>query len=201
MSADSSVLRHGDLVLEPIVPAHASALWDELQDPELYTFTPHDPPASREALASRYERWAARRSPDGTEIWLNYAVFRPADGRYLGLVQATLQENGTTYLAYEVFPAHWRRGIARRACTALIDHLFAGHAITAVSALVDTRNQASWRLLEALGFRRTHTLPDADRFKGATSDEHAYRLLRAEWEAAAAGRPGHAGREPRGAAR
>ena len=186
-----AMLEHGGLVLEPIVPAHAQVLWTELQAPELYTFTPHDPPASLEALEARYARWAARRSPDGREIWLNYAV-RSEDRRYLGLVQATLQESGTTYLAYEVFPAHWRTGVARRACTALIDHLFAAYPRDAVSALVDTRNEPSFRLLESLGFHRTHTVLDADRFKGATSDEHAYRLLRAEW---------HAAREPRGPAR
>lgn len=187
-----AVLEHGGLVLEPIVPAHAQALWAELQAPALYTFTPHDPPATIEVLEARYARWAARRSPDGREVWLNYAIVRRDDRRYLGLVQATLQESGTTYLAYEVFPAHWRTGVARRACTALIDHLFDAYARDAVSALVDTRNEASFRLLESLGFRRTHTIPDADRFKGATSDEHAYRLERAEW---------HAAREPRGPAR
>jgi len=181
MTPDERVLRHDELVLEPIVPAHASALFEELQAPELYTFTPHDPPASLAALEARYQRWSARRSPDGRETWLNYAIFRPEDRRYLGLVQATLQETGTTYLAYEVFPAHWRRGVARRACTALLDHLFASYPIDAVSALVDTRNEASWRLLEALGFHRTHTLREADRFKGASSDEHAYALPRTEW--------------------
>jgi GrpB-like predicted nucleotidyltransferase (UPF0157 family) len=58
----------GDLVLEPILPEHAGALFAELQAPELYAFIPHDPPGSAEALAERYRRWAARQSPDGKEI-------------------------------------------------------------------------------------------------------------------------------------
>jgi [ribosomal protein S5]-alanine N-acetyltransferase len=41
-------------------------------------------------------------------------------------------------------------------------------------ALLDTRNEASWRLMERLGFRRNRLIKDADQFKGASSDEYEY---------------------------
>ena len=52
-----------------------------------------------------------------------------------------------------------------------------------VSALVDTRNEASWRLLEALGFKRNGTIKNADHFKGKPSDECVYEIKRGEWNA------------------
>lgn len=170
-----------DLLLEPIIPAHAHRLYEPLQAAALYTFIPHDPPASLQALTARYTRWAARQSPAGDEVWLNYAIYRPEQGEYLGTLQATLQAGGPTYIAYEIFPRFWRRGLAKKACMALLTHLFDSYGLSAVSALVDTRNEASWRLLESLGFHRTATIPNADHFKGSSSDEYAYELTRHHW--------------------
>jgi len=174
-------IRAGELLLEPTVPAHAAALFADLQATELYTFIPHNPPGSLEVLEERFTRWSSRQSPDGSERWLNYAVYRPVHSDYVGMVQATLQASGKTYIAYQVFPPYWRRGFGKAVCAALITHLFGSHEISAVSALVDTRNEASWRLLESLGFRRNGTIENADEFKGSVSDEYAYELERSEW--------------------
>jgi len=43
-----------------------------------------------------------------------------------------------------------------------------------VRALLDTRNDASSRLLERLGFQRVQLIKNADDFKGAPSDEYEY---------------------------
>ncbi|MFC5473121.1 GNAT family N-acetyltransferase [Paraherbaspirillum soli] len=169
-----------DLILQPILPSHAAALFADLQAPELYTFIPHSAPESREALEQRYARWAKRQSADGSEIWLNYAIYRPTHSDYVGTVQATLHCSGETYIAYEVFPRHWRQGYARDACTALLAHIFASYPVNTVSALLDTRNEASWKLLESLGFHRTGVIENADEFKGAVSDEYIYEIGRHE---------------------
>jgi RimJ/RimL family protein N-acetyltransferase len=178
-------LRAGDLLLEPILPAHAAQLFDHLQAPELYTFIPHEAPASVQELASRYERWSARQAPDGSEIWLNYAIYRPASEQYVGTLQATVNSSGTAFIAYEVFPAHWRRRYARTACIALVAHVFACYdQVDEVTALLDTRNEASWRLLESIGFTRAGEIEAADWFKGASSDEYIYKIMRREFAAA-----------------
>jgi ribosomal-protein-alanine N-acetyltransferase len=167
-----------DLALEPILPAHAPLLFDDLQSHDLYAFIPNEPPKSVELLRARYERWSARQSEDGREVWLNYAVLRRVDHRYLGTVQATVHAGGTSSIAYEVFQPYRRRGMARAAVSTLIAHLLRDARIDCVSALVDTRNQPSWRLLEALGFRRVSTKENADHFKGERSDEYFYELCR-----------------------
>jgi ribosomal-protein-alanine N-acetyltransferase len=176
-----SPIRAGELVLEPIAAAHAAVLFTDLQARPLYTFIPHNPPGSVEALEERYTRWSKRQSPDGGELWLNYAVHRPRGAEYVGTVQATLQASGKAYIAYQVFPRYWRHGFGAEACTALTTHLFNGYDIRTVSALVDTRNEASWRLLESLGFHRAATIEKADEFKGYVSDEYLYELHRSEW--------------------
>jgi ribosomal-protein-alanine N-acetyltransferase len=55
------------LFLEPILPAHAARLNEQLQDEQLYRFIPQDPPATLQALADRYDFLSTRRSPDGRE--------------------------------------------------------------------------------------------------------------------------------------
>jgi ribosomal-protein-alanine N-acetyltransferase len=180
-----SNIRADPLLLEPILPLHAERLFDCLQAPELYTFIPHDAPESLQVLTARYMRWSARQSADGSEMWLNYAIYHPQLHKYVGTVQATVLRSGETHLAYEVFPMYWRRRYARTACVALIRHVFACYEqVGTVSALLDTRNEASWRLLESIGFRRTNTIVAADWFKGASSDEYVYEMARLEFAAA-----------------
>jgi RimJ/RimL family protein N-acetyltransferase len=168
-------------LLEPILRTHGKKLFDELQAPALYSFIPHEPPASIEELEARFERWAERKSPDNGEIWLNYAIFSSDESAYVGTLQATILSSGKAYIAYEVFPRFWRRGFAKSACNCLIDFVFESYQLQALSALVDTRNEGSWRLLESLGFKRVATLKDADFFKGSSSDEFAYELTKDAW--------------------
>jgi ribosomal-protein-alanine N-acetyltransferase len=176
-----SSLRSRKLVLEPIQPAHARALFSSLQAPDLYAFIPHSPPNSVAELEEKYRRWANGRSADGTEVWLNYAVYFPDRAVYVGTVQATIHKSGQCYIAYEVFPAYWRRGFGKEACETMIAHIFSVYNVEAISALVDTRNEASQRLLMSLAFRRTGKIEHADEFKGSVSDEYRYELRRVEW--------------------
>jgi hypothetical protein len=61
-------------------------------------------------------------------------------------------------------------------CSVLISHLFSAYKMDIVSALVDTRNEASWRLLEALGFKRNGTIKNADHFKGNPATSTSMKL-------------------------
>ena len=162
------------LVLEPLLPAHADALFASLQDERLYRFIPTDPPVSLATLTERYTRLARRQSPDGRETWLNWAIRHVAWDAYVGLTEATLRPDGTCYIAYSVFPDYWQQGIAREACEAMLARLTVTARPTRLVAEVDTRNAASIGLLQALGFTRVATTADADWFKGATSHEHRF---------------------------
>jgi [ribosomal protein S5]-alanine N-acetyltransferase len=143
------------LMLEPLVAAHADALYPMLCDPRQLEYLDQGAPASPEALRERYRKLESRRSPDGREQWLNWAlVLRGGDANAIGFVQATVQEDGRAWVAYQVATALWGQGLATEAASAMIEHLTAHYAVTHCRATVDQRNQRSWRLLERLGFAR-----------------------------------------------
>lgn len=169
------------LVLEPIVPTHAPLLFGELQAASLYAYIPEDPPLTVEALARRYTAWARRRSPDGQEVWLNYALRHRQLGCWVGTVQATARTDGDAFIAYQVFPRHRRQGFAAEACRGLLAHLRSDPALSTAIAHLDTRNTASRLLVEALGFTRQRLIVQADTFKGSVSDEFVYTLERSRW--------------------
>jgi len=169
------------LFLEPILPAHAARLNDQLQDERLYRFIPQDPPASLRALEDRYDFLSARRSPDRREAWLNWAMRERSSGDYAGTLEATVHDNRAATVAYTVFVPHQRRGFAAEACGRLLDHLFEDYRVGVVAAEIDTRNVASIALVESLGFERVGFHKDADHFKGSTSDEYRYEITESVW--------------------
>ena len=157
-----------------MIPAHAALLFEGLQDERLYRYYAGHPPATLEELEKRYEGWSTRRSPDGTQIWLNYAVRRD-DGAYVGWVQASIADAGAT-IGYDIFPEFWRKGYGKAACAALIGILAEEYRVQRIGATVDEGNVASIRLLESLGFSPVWTGPSDD-MPGRT--DRRYEMQRA----------------------
>lgn len=168
-------------LLEPITENHAQLLFDCLQSEGLYTFIPLEAPKTCIDLENKYRRWSARQSSDQSEIWLNYAICDKNTKEYLGTLQATIELKGMTYVAYEVFPRYWRRGIAHETMSVLISHIFINYKSEVITAHLDTRNLPSLKLLESLGFKYESTIKDADHFKGETSDEYVYNISKKDW--------------------
>ena len=171
-----ALLQTPRLLLEPLQIAHALALYEPLQAASIYDYIPETPPASVEVLSTRYQRLSSRKSPDEQEVWLNWVMRVRREDRYVGLLQATVFPDATSYLAYMVFRAFWRRGYAKEGCGRILDLLFGVYQVHTVSAEIDTRNTASIYLIESLGFQRVATTLNADFFNGATSHEYRYEL-------------------------
>jgi ribosomal-protein-alanine N-acetyltransferase len=177
-----AVLETARLRIEPLTPHHAPQLFPLLSDARIYTYIPEEPPPDQAALTRRYQQLATRRSPEGDALWLNWAVQRQQERDYIGVVQATVTADQPAYLAYLLTPAFWGYGYAQEACNRVLRLLFGAYRVPAVRAEVDTRNQASWKLLERLGFIRTALHPAADYFKGGSSDEYSYDLTEEAWQ-------------------
>ncbi len=62
------------LDLLPINRAHAHSMFKVLSNPALYEFVSGSPPVDVAALARLYEVWENRTSPDGSELWFNWAL-------------------------------------------------------------------------------------------------------------------------------
>ena len=73
-SKANDVLETERLRLEPLARCHAVPLFEALGDARIYRFIPEDPPGEHSKLEERYGFLEARRSPDGTQRWLNWAV-------------------------------------------------------------------------------------------------------------------------------
>ena len=168
-------LRAGDLVLAPLRADDAAAMYEILRDPGLYGHLDYPPPPSVEHLRAVYERLERRKSPDGSEDWLNWTV-RAADGAVAGFVQATVQPNRTAWIAYVIGTAHQRRGIATRAMHCVLEHLTVEYGAKRFLATTEVANAASIGVLRRLGFHdaspemaRRHELSATERlfFRGA----------------------------------
>jgi RimJ/RimL family protein N-acetyltransferase len=163
------------LTLEPIVAAHASRLFVSLCAPELYRFLDVELPTSVEALEAQYRRWGVRRSPDGSQQWLNWAA-RKSDGEeYVGWFQATVFSNATADIAYVVFVPYQRCGYAREASEAMIAHIFDAYGVSIISVNADRRNAASIRLAQAMGFLPARSRSEGDVRLSLTVDRHRPR--------------------------
>jgi ribosomal-protein-alanine N-acetyltransferase len=152
-----------------------------LQDEKLYRFIPQDPPAPLKALTDRYDFLSSRRSPDGREAWLNWALRERSSGDYAGTLETTVYDNASAIIAYTVFVPYQRRGYAAEACGRLLEHLFDDYRVGVVAAEIDTRNAASIALVESLGLEQVGFQKDADHFKGSTSDEYRYEIRESVW--------------------
>lgn len=164
------------LLLEPLRPEHAALVFEDLRDPALHELIPTDPPGSLAALEERYRRLATRSSPDGTEAWLNWVARLRSSKEPVGTIEATVYPDARAHLAYTVFRRFWRRGFAKEACARVVESLRADSRVALFVIELDTRNVASIRLAESLGFERTGMKKDADTFKGSSSDEYRYEL-------------------------
>lgn len=146
---------HGPrLHLEPLHARHAAALFPLISDPALYIWIDHGPPASAERLREVYRQLQGRRSPDGHELWLNWALFAdPAPGP-LGYVQASLLADGRAWVAYLLGRGAWGRGLASEAVAVMLQHLFGTLGARQAMAMVEQDNARSIALLQRLGFER-----------------------------------------------
>lgn len=176
--ADLGTIGTARLRLEPLVAEHAAALFEGLQHGAIYEFIDDEKPLTREALSQRYRRLAMRRSPDGKELWLNWAVWSLQASCYVGYVQATVQpDKNKAYIAYVLFPPRWNRGYGFEAVEGMISYLRQQYEIQELVARVDHRNRRSIALLCKLGFAGVKANTRVD----ATGEPATDKIFRLTW--------------------
>ena len=162
------------LVLESIVPAHSGVLFNGLCDERLYEFIDDSPPVSSDVLHSRYERLATGVSSDGREIWLNWAVRLRHNDHYIGVVQATIDQDRSAIIAYVLFREFWGHGYGRESVSAMLKQLQNAHGVTRFRACVDPRNKRSIALLQSLRFIQSACNVGSAVLHGTVADESEY---------------------------
>lgn len=146
-------LRTARLDLDPIMAYHAEELFGVLADERLHAYTGDAPPEDVEVLRRRFTYWERRWSPDGSELWLNWALRERSEAAFIGHLQAGV---GVTYadVAWKVGMAWQGRGYATEAARALVDWL-RGSGVTDIRASIHPGHAASIRVAERAGLRRT----------------------------------------------
>lgn len=100
---------------------------------------------------------------------------------YQGLVIGKAGAWRLPEIGFILHPAHWGKGLAREALRAVIDHLFAAHAIAMLAADVDPRNVRCLRLLAGLGFVETHRAARTLKWGEEWCDSVYLALTRESW--------------------
>ncbi len=144
------------LVLEPIHEGLAPLMYDRLLDARLYAYIEERPPSSIELLEKRYKTWRLFWNENPNDIWLNWAARVRGTNEYAGWFQSTVRP-AYALIAYMVFAPYQRRGYAREACRAIIDHVKTRFGTTVVRATIDPRNEASIALARSLGMTEVPT--------------------------------------------
>jgi hypothetical protein len=131
--------------LEPLLEEHAEELEPVLADPRLHTYIGGEP-ADRDQLRGRFRRQAVGRSPDGSQLWLNWLIRSHASGRALGWVVGT---------------AYQGEGYAKEAAGLMVAWL-REQTVDTVVAHVNPQHTASMAVARSIGLTPTDSVADGE---------------------------------------
>ncbi len=148
--------------------AHVLRYWDS-------------PPWTDRARADRFLATCRDLADEGSGA--RVAVDLVTDGRFLGWCSLTRwnPDFRSASMGYCFDEAAWGHGYGTEAARALLQWGFASLDLNRVQAETDTRNLASARVLEKLGFVREGTLREDCVVNGDVSDSWVFGLLRRDW--------------------
>jgi RimJ/RimL family protein N-acetyltransferase len=179
------------LVLRPVTPADATAVFLYASNPNLTRFTLFETHQTiddsrwfvNDYVQSRY----VSREPDP----LGIVIKRDPLGMVVGAVGAhwVSQPNGTMEMGYSIAEPYWGRGLVAEAAGAVTRYVFTEYAVERLQARVIAGNDASERVVQKLGFTREGVLRSLVLRRGRWVDIIMYSLLRSEWESASLPRP------------
>jgi RimJ/RimL family protein N-acetyltransferase len=180
MSLPTPTLATARLRLRPFEDADAEALFALQSNARVLRYW--DAPAWTErARAARFIEKCRSMADEGTGARL--AVERLADGMFIGWCSFNNwnPDYRSGSIGYCYTDAAWGDGYATEAARAVLGWAFDTLDLNRVQAQTDTRNAASARVLEKLGFVREGTLREDCIVNGDISDSWVYGLLRREW--------------------
>ena len=132
------------LILRRYRPEDIQDLFEYLSDEETVKYEPHKPLTFDEAKENL--EWRV-----GTDEMI--AVELKDSHKMIGNVYLGRRDFEALEMGYVFNRNYWRQGYAAESCEALIQQAFS-NGVHRIYAECDPDNRNSWKLLEALGFRR-----------------------------------------------
>ena len=133
----------------PVLAAHATPMFDMLQDASLYRHTGGAPPATLEELEKWFAALESRCSPDGGQAWLTWIMRLAGEKQPIGYLQATV-EGAQADIAWLVGSEWQGNGFATEGASALVAWL-AERNVCRVSAHIRPGHTASCKVATAAG--------------------------------------------------
>jgi ribosomal-protein-alanine N-acetyltransferase len=181
MSLPTPTLLTARLRLRPFTAADVDALFALHTNAFVLRYW-DSPPWNERARARRFIETCGVMADEGSGARL--AVDRISDGVFIGWCSLTRwnPDFRSASMGYCLDDAAWGQGFATEAGCALLQWAFEALDLNRVQAETDTRNAASARVLEKLGFLREGTLREDCVVDGVVSDSWVYGLIRREWQ-------------------
>lgn len=167
------------LRLRRLHPEDAPALAQYRSLPEVARFqgwnSPYPEPKAMDLIDQMQNR------EPGQSGWFQFAVALGSEGTLIGDIGVHTFEERQAELGFTLSSQWWGKGYATEALEAVINYAFKTLQMHRLVAATDTRNLASQKVLERLGFRKEGHLIEAY-FDGTHwLDECRYGLLAREW--------------------
>lgn len=176
MKPITDCLKSERLVLEVRKGHHASSLYDLFCEKDLYQYTGRDIPPSVSWLEAGMKSAESLLSEDGKEIWLGWVAKEINGDHPVGLFEMTII-NDEAYVAYTVFKPYWGQGYAVEGTQTMMDFTKKNYPITRFIIEMDTRNRASTKVAEKLGFEFVTVKNNAAFLKNFVSHEFEFQKL------------------------
>lgn len=165
------------VLLRRLTPADLEDFQAYRADPEVARYQSWSSMSVTEATAFLAERKAA---PFGRPGWFQIGIAERSTGRLVGDIGICLHrdESEPAEIGFTLATAWQGKGLAAEAVREALALLFEHTGVAQVIAITDTRNVASIRLLERVGFVLSRTIPAV--FRGEPCTEHVFVIQRPE---------------------
>jgi RimJ/RimL family protein N-acetyltransferase len=171
------------LVIRPFAESDVDSLHARRNDPTVARWQNWTLPYSRERAEKMVSDVMAMDGP-ATDEWWMATIALAETGEVIGDLAVNLTwDSRCSEIGYTLAPAHWGKGYAVEAGSAIVEYLFETVGVTRVAGTLHPENIASALVLERLGFlfeghtRLSYWVGDDN------SDDWIYGLTRADWEA------------------
>ncbi len=170
------------LIVRRFLPQDLQDAYEFLSDPEISKYE-HWDVFDLESTREDLEEQAAV-IPGSHGVWNEFAVQLKDSGKMIANISFRFPdlEDRQAEIGFHFNRKYHGRGYGKESVIGLIDYLWTlgMHRVWAVS---DTRNVASWKLMESIGMRREGHLIQNCKVKGEWGDEFLYAVLEPEWRA------------------
>ena len=181
MSLPTPTLGTSRLILRRFTEADTDAIFALQSNPRVLRYWDAPPWKDR----SQAERFIVRcKQMEEEGIGARLAIERTTDRMFIGWCSLMNwdPEYRSAMLGFCLDEPAWGQGFATEAASALLGWAFDTLDLNRVQSEAGTRNAASDRVLQKLGFLREGTLRENCIVDGEVSDSWVYGLLRREWE-------------------